>query len=144
MEKAEAEEREKAKMRPQSAFITSNLIGSGLRPKSALAKENPPEESKQRAEEFRRAAEEKHGRIWVLEKYVHEKVRDLFMEASEDLRHINPSVQQDIEDNIITEGLNISKEVLEHREKFRGSPYSLPFHHLSQTKSRGCGSSSTT
>ena len=108
------------RLRPKSAFVTSNMTGTGMRPKSALAKDFPMEESKELAKNFEKSAESKVGRMWVLENYVHEKTRSFFMEAAEDLRHINPTVQQDIEDTIITEGLNTSKDILEHREKYRG------------------------
>jgi len=123
LEQAEAEDalNDDPKLRPKSAFITSNFVSSGLRPKSALAKDPPMEESKDLGKSFEKTAEMKIGRMWILENYVHEQTKSLFMQAAEELRHINVSVQQDIEDNIITEGLNISKDILEHRDKYRGS-----------------------
>ena len=121
MEQAAAEDAMKdPKFRPKSAFVTSNFNGSGMRPKSALAKDVPMEESKELAKTFEKSAEAKVGRMWVFENYVHEKTKSFFMDAAEELRHVNPSVQQDLEDTIITEGLNPSKDILEHREKYRG------------------------
>lgn len=40
---------------------------------------------------------------------------------AEDLRHINLSVQQDIQDLLITEGLNLSRQILEHRDQYKGN-----------------------
>lgn len=109
------------KLRPKSAFITSNFVNSGMRPRSALAKDFPLEESKEKMTKgLETIFEAEAGRMWLLENYVDENTKDLFLCAAEELRHINLSVQQDIEDIIITEGLNISREILEHRNKYRG------------------------
>ena len=108
------------KLRPKSALVTSNMINTALRPRSALAKDFQFEESKE-APKFNDVNINKPlDRMWIFEKYVDENIKMLFFEAAEELRHINFSVQQDIEDNIITEGMNISREALEHRDKFRG------------------------
>lgn len=99
--------------------MTSNIPDTTNRPKSALAKEVPNEEFKNDSF-FNRKENVPIERMWIFEKYMDENTQMIFLEAAEELRHVNVSVQQDIEDNIITEGLNISKEALEHRDKFKG------------------------
>lgn len=47
--------------------------------------------------------------------------KEMLSDAVEELRHINTAVQQDIQDQIITEGLNIPTSYLEHRELYKGS-----------------------
>lgn len=51
--------------------------------------------------------------------YLEESSKALMIEAVDSLRHVNIAVQQDIQDVLITEGLNIPASLLEHREKFR-------------------------
>lgn len=47
-------------------------------------------------------------------------MKELLLTAAEQLRHVNQAVQQDIQDLIITEGLNIPTAYLEHRELYKG------------------------
>lgn len=113
-----------ARIRPQSAFITSNIPNLSNRPRSALAKDIPIEkfeEGKNQISIKETTENVESKRMWIWERYVDENTKPIFLDAVEELRHINLSVQQDIEDNIITEGLNVGKEALEHRDKFKGS-----------------------
>ena len=119
------------KNRPQSAFVGgTNQMSTTIRPKSALAKDPPQEPFEETKlplkdklavnQDYKSQKLTQYDRIWVFERYVDEETQPIFYEAAEELRHINLSVQQDIEDSIITEGMNISRDALEHREKYKG------------------------
>lgn len=56
----------------------------------------------------------------IFEDYMDEFNKEILLDAVEELRHINTAVQQDIQDQIITEGLNIPTSFLEHRELYKG------------------------
>lgn len=47
---------------------------------------------------------DKYGRQWIWENYISEDRKEKWMEISEQLRHINPHVLEDIEDFIIIQG----------------------------------------
>ena len=49
--------------------------------------------------------EAKYGRFWILDRLVSEEMYNVFLDCVEIIRHINPAVQQDIDDKIILEAM---------------------------------------
>lgn len=70
----------------------------------------------------------KYGRYWLWGEFIDDNMCTKLEQAVEEIRHINIAVQQDIEDNYITEGLvpqfdslkdrNENQEVMKEARKF--------------------------
>ncbi|CAD8139947.1 unnamed protein product [Paramecium octaurelia] len=92
------------------ANAQSNIYVSPERKRQMEEEQKKKEEEQRLAEETAREKEQqslmqKYGRYWLWDFYCTQENRQIFEDCVERVRHINKAVQQDIEDEIIKEGM---------------------------------------